>query len=199
VGSETMPIEADVPLNGWSGSPEFYVQFEDRFVLDGTAEFEGRPAYRLAITDFSGMNLGAPPGQSVSVRPSAGTLYLDRSNLVVLRLEMEMEMEVDLPFGSKPATFTLDLTDYTDVAGYLHPLRSAMSWDGLNNLMGSDRDPAELQQQLTDLEERIQNAPAAQRIMLQRMVAPLREMLVGEPVVTDITRLEANVDPPVVR
>jgi hypothetical protein len=56
-----------------------------------------------------------------------------------------------------------------------------------------------LQQQLTDLEERIQNAPAAQRIMLQRMVAPLREMLVGEPVVTDITRLEANVDPPVVR
>ena len=33
VGGETMPIEADVPLNGWSGSPEFYVQFEDRFVL----------------------------------------------------------------------------------------------------------------------------------------------------------------------
>jgi hypothetical protein len=62
VGGETMPIEADVPLNGWSGSPEFYVEFADRFVLDGTAEFEGRPAYRLAITDFSGMNLGAPPG-----------------------------------------------------------------------------------------------------------------------------------------
>jgi hypothetical protein len=197
VGGENMPMSGDVPPSGWSGSPEFYVQWADRFELDGTAEFDGRPAYRLLINDFSGIDLGAPPGQNASVRPSTGTLYLDRANLVVLRLEMEME--VDLPFGSEPAKFTLDLTDYTDIEGYLHPLRSAMSWDGLMNMIGSGRDPAALQQQLADLEQIIQEAPTAQRAMLQRMVAPLREMLAGEPIVTNITRLEANIGPPAVR
>ncbi len=55
-GGDAMPCEGDAPLTGWSGSPEFYVRFADRFVLDATTDFEGRPAYRLAITDFSGIN-----------------------------------------------------------------------------------------------------------------------------------------------
>ena len=197
VGGEAMPISGEVPLNGWSGSPEFYVQWADRFELAGSGEVNGRPAYSLAITDFSGIDLGSPPGQSRAVTPSSLTLYLDRANLVPL--QMEVEMEVDLPFGGEPAKFTLVLDDYEDVAGYLHPLKSLMSWDGLINLIGNDRDPAEVQQQLADLEERIRAASPAQRVMLERMVAPLREMLAGEPVETTVNRIEANVDPPTVR
>ena len=197
VGGEAMPISGDVPLSGWSGSPEFYVQWADRFELDGSAEVNGHPAYRLALTDFSGIDLGSPPGQSMAMRPSSATLYLDQADLVPLQLEIEME--VDLPFGGQPAKFMLVLDDYEDVAGYLHPLKSLMSWDGLMNLIGNGQDAADVQQQLADLEERIRDASPAQRIMLQRMLAPLREMLAGEPVETNVTRLQANVDPPAVR
>ena len=130
------------------------------------------------------------------MRPSSATLYLDRADLVPLQLEIELE--VDLPFGGQPAKFTLVLDDYEDVAGYLHPLKSLMSWDGLMNLIGNGRDAADVQQQLADLEERIRDASPAQRIMLQRFLAPLREMLAGEPVETNVTRLQANVDPPTV-
>ncbi len=199
VGGMNVPIRGGTAPDAWSGSARVYRQWAERFRLDGTGEVNGRAAYRLAIDDFSGIDLGAPPGQDMSMSPRSAVFYVDRSDLVMLRMEMEMDATTDTG-ETRVVRMASTLDDYRDVDGYLHPFHTSISWEGLTDLGAGGMDPAELEQQFQEMEKRLADMPAAQRAMMERMLKPqierLRDMLGGAPMEIIVTRLEANVDPP---
>jgi len=191
VGGMTVPIPR-VALDAWSGSAELYGQLAERFTLDGSDEVHGRPAHRLTIDDFSGLDLGA---SDVPMTPLRGVFYVDRSDLVILR--MELDMEIQAPSGETRVTQLIStLDDYRDVSGYMHPFRSVIAWDGLIEIITNGQSLADLEQQLAQLEDQLRNAPPAQRELFEPLLTPLRQMLSGAPMEVIVTRLEVNVDPP---
>lgn len=196
MGGMNVPLPR-VALDAWSGSAEVYGEWAERFSLDGTDDIDGRPVYRLTIDDFSGIDFGASPGQDAPLTPLSGVLYVDRSDLVILRMEMDIEVAVPTGGGETRVTQLVSmLDDYREVNGYLHPFRSSVSWEGLIELLANGQDLAEMERQLAEMEQRLQNAPPAQRSLFENMLEPLRDMLSGAPMETIVTRLEVNVDPP---
>ena len=131
--------------------------------------------------------------------PRSAVFYVDKSDLLMVRMEMELEATLD---GGETRVVTMASTmdDYREVDGYLHPFRTSIAWQGLSAMAPDGMDPAELEQQLAEMEERLAEMPEAQRGMMERMIGPqierLREMLGGAPMEIIVTRLEANVDPP---
>ena len=199
VGGMTMPVQGNEGPDPWSGSPTVHRQWADRFRVYGSEEVNGRAAYRLTIDDFAGIDLGAPPGQDTPMTPRSAVFYVDKSDLLMVRMEMDLEATLD---GGETRVVTMASTmdDYREVDGYLHPFRTSIAWQGLSAMAPDGMDPAELEQQLAEMEERLAEMPEAQRGMMERMIGPqierLREMLGGAPMEIIVTRLEANVDPP---
>ncbi len=199
VGGMTMPIEGTEGPDAWSGSARVHRQWADRFRVDGTEEVNGRPAYRLAIDDFTGIDMGAPPGQDAPMTPRSAVFYVDQSDLVMVRMEMELDATTD-DGEARVVTMASTMDDYREVDGYLHPFRTSISWQGLTSMAPDGMDPTELEQQLEEMETRLADMPEAQRGMMERMIRPqierLKDMLGGAPMEIIVTRLEANVDPP---
>ena len=90
--------------------------------------------------------------------------------------------------------------NYREVGGYLHPFHTSISWQGLTDLGGGGMDPDALEEQLAEMEKRLDDMPVAQRDMMERILKPqierLRDMLGGAPIEIVVTRLDVNVDPP---
>jgi hypothetical protein len=199
VGGMNVPIQGNEGPDAWSGSARVHRQWADRFRLDGTEEINGQPAYRLAIDDFSGIDMGTPPGQETPMTPRSAVFYVDQSDLVMVRMEMELDATTD-DGETRVVSMASTMDDYREVDGYLHPFRTSISWQGLMDVGADGMDPSELEQQLDEMEERLADMPEAQRGMMERMIKPqmerLREMLGGAPMEIIVTRLEANVDLP---
>ena len=199
VGGMNVPIQGGVAADAWSGSARVHRQWADRFRLDGNVEVNGRAAYRLAIDDFAGIDLGAPPGQDTPMTPRSAVFYVDRSDLLMIRMEMELDATTDTG-ETRIVKMASTMDDYRNVEGYLHPFRTSISWGGLMDLGADGMDPAELEQQLEEMEEQLEDMPADQRALMERMLKPqierLRDMPGGAPMEIIVTRLEANVDPP---
>lgn len=193
-GGMNVPLPR-LALDAWSGSAEIYAEWVDRFSLDGTDEVYGRPAYRLTIDDLTGIDFGAPDDE-IPMTLSSGVLYVDRADLVMLRMELEMEADPSASGEPQVTRLVSTLDDYREVDGYMHPFRSAVSWEGLIEMMTNGQNAAELERELAVAEQQLANAPPAQRAILEPMLESLRDMLSGAPMETIVTRLEANVDPP---
>lgn len=199
VGGMSVPLDGEAGPDAWSGSPSVHRQWADRFRVDGTEDINGRTAYRLAIDDFSGIDMGAPPGQDAQMAPRSAVFYVDREDLVMLRMEMKLDA-VGEGGESRVVDMASTMDDYREVDGYLHPFRTSISWQGLTDLGADGMDPDELEEQLAEMEKRLEDMPAAQRGMVERMLRPqierLRDMLGGAPMEIIVTRLDANVEPP---
>ncbi len=127
----------------------------------------------------------------------SGRFYVDRSDLVLLRMEIEMEVMTD--DGSEVVAMSSTLDDYREVDGYLHPFHVSVDLGGLLTVGPAGVDLDEVRAELDQLEARLDQVPPAQRDFIERMLLPLRDTLAGAPIEIVVTRLQANVDPPRVR
>jgi hypothetical protein len=199
VGGMNVPIQGSEGPDAWSGSARVHRQWADRFRVDGTEDVNGRAVYRLAIDDFAGIDMGTPPGQDTPMTPRSAVFYVDKSDLVMVRMEMELATTTD-DGEARVVTMASTMDDYRDIDGYLHPFRTSISWQGLTAMVPDGMDSSELEQQLEEMETRLADMPTAQRGMVERMLKPqierLRDMLDGAPMEIIVTKLEANVAPP---
>lgn len=196
VGGSDMPIDDDQTL---ANPYRTFRDFADRARLDGTEAVDGRQAHRIIVEDFTGLDFSPSPAgeRDGSFTPNRIVMYIDTDDHLVRRMDMEGEMTT--PRGTAPVSTTARFEDYRTTDGLLHHWRTTMVTEGVMEaagMSGADRDKA--RQQLAELEQQMASMPAAQREMMERMMAGqlerLREMVQSGSleVITRVTSIRVN-------
>lgn len=175
-----------------------FTEFAERAKYAGTETVDGRRTHRIIIDDFTGLDINhVPAGQSGGFDAGEMTMYLDAEDYVIRRVEMEGDMDTG---GRKVAVTTLmNFEDYRTTNGLLHPWRSTVIMDGMDEAMGmSPADRARMAQQLAELAKQMDTVPEAQQGMLERIIGGqmdrLREMLASGrlEIIMQVTEIRVN-------
>lgn len=161
-------------------------RLSDRFEVAGTGDIEGQPTWILAADDPGGIDVGADDFAPRSIR-----FHMDRRDYVIRRVEMEGDM--DMEGERRPVTVVVQLDDYRDVDGLLHPFHTTISFDGMDTGM-SDEEAAELsaqmeeaRRQMAEMEKQLAQLPPEQRQMIKQQM----ERMGGMP---GMQQMEARMD-----
>jgi hypothetical protein len=135
-----------------------------RATYEGRDNIAGNAVHVVAVRDLQ--EIGFSPGASQEDRdfePTRAKLFIDADESLMRRMVFEGVMTVD---GEEhEITSTLDLDDYRDVDGMLHPFSMTMTMEGLNEAM----DP-ESRQQYEEMVQQLESMPEAQRKMVEEMM-----------------------------
>jgi hypothetical protein len=100
-----------------------------------------------------------------------------------------------------PTTIKIDLKDYRETDGMLHPYLLEMSVTGLDNAM-SEEEMQQARESLEEMKRQMEEMPANQRAAVERMMGPRMEELErmlnsgSIQVTTRVTELKVNSGPP---
>ncbi|HSJ07820.1 MAG TPA: hypothetical protein VK936_14035 [Longimicrobiales bacterium] len=179
VGGNTISLDDDQTL---ANPYRTFMDFADRARHDGTEAVDGRQAHRIVVEDFTGLDFNpAPSGQrDGQFTPRRVVMYIDADDHLVRRMDMEGDMTS--PRGTAPVSTTARFEDYRTTDGLLHHWRTTMVTEGVMEAAGmSAADREKARQQLAEMEKQMETMPAAQRQMMERMMAGqmdrLREMV----------------------
>lgn len=144
-------------------------RLSDRFEVAGTGEIEGRRTWTLEANDPSGIDVGADEFAPRSIR-----FHMDSEDYVIRRVEMEGDMDVE--GQRRPVTVVVQLDDYRDVEGLLHPFRTTIAFDGMDAGI-SDEEAAEMsaqmeeaRRQMAEMEKQLAQLPPEQRQMIEQQM-----------------------------
>jgi len=156
-------------------------RIRDRAVLVGQKEIEGTPTYEIRIDDPQNLDLGQSMVQSqknADFTLNRITMWLDSKDYVIRRMEMAGEMAKD---GRKsPVTVEVDMLDYRNVEGMLHPFHTVMNMQGVAEAADiSEEDLAKARKSLDELEANMAKMSDSQRAMMQRVMGNQLEKLRG--------------------
>lgn len=158
--------------SGWSSA--FQDEWIERTRAEGTEVVDGRTLQVLVIDDFSGLDLAQMTGpgmEDAEFLPQRIRYLLDPEDLVVR--SMTTEGEVEREDGQRaPVRMEMQMDDYREVDGYLHPFASRMHISGMMEAMDADQE--EMRAQLAQMREQFDAMPENQRAMLGGM---LREQM----------------------
>jgi hypothetical protein len=161
-------------------------RLSDRFRVVGSGDIEGRPAWILEATDPDGIDVGDDEFAPRSIR-----FHMDRADYVIRRVEMEGDM--DMEGERRPVTVVVQLDDYRDVQGLLHPFHTTIAFEGMNTGM-SDEEAAEMSEQMeqarrqmAEMKEQLAQLPPEQRQMIEQQM----ERMGGMP---GMQQMEARMD-----
>ncbi|HSK18467.1 MAG TPA: hypothetical protein VK912_04965 [Longimicrobiales bacterium] len=196
VGGQSMPVD-----NEEAGTPhEMLASAVEHAKLEGTETVQGRTTHVLAIDDLSAVPGLAPlPEEAGDMELRRATLYLDAADHVVRKMMMEGTTTVD--GRTQPITMEVQLEDYRDIEGLLHPFRSVMKMTGPAPGMS----PADIEQARRSFEEMkaaMAKMSDAERKMMEGMMKPQMERLEkmlsggGMEFVVEVTDLRVNTGPP---
>lgn len=150
----------------------FFPELKSRARLKGSGSVQGHDVWIVAVDDFSGLDLeqmGFSRGQG-EFEPRRGTFYLDRSELVLRKVEMEGTAASD--GKTHEVTLRATLSDYREHEGMLYPFRVDVHMEGMGDAM-----PPEDREKLEDLRERLEEMPEDQRKMAEQMLGPQIEQM----------------------
>ena len=201
MGGMTNRMPEDQVQADWSNP--FQEAWIERTRLVGTEQLDGHAVQVFLIEDFTGLELPGMPGGADGARdfrPNSFKYSLDEEQLVVRKVEMEGET-VQAGGTRSPVRMTMFMEDYREVSGYLHPFVTRVNISG--GMEAADIDPEALRAQLEQLREQLDNAPEAQRAMLEGVlnaqIAQLEGMLSGgggmEMTMT-VKEIKVNAGPP---
>ncbi|NIO31908.1 MAG: hypothetical protein GTN75_09000 [Gemmatimonadetes bacterium] len=185
------------------GAGTFYnsfMQVADRATLAGMQYVDGFDCHVVTVDDFSGIDFDPEtPDDQEDFKPRKGTFYIDTGEYLIRELEMEGEFRRD---GSwHPTTMKIELKDYREVDGMLHPFLLEMSVAGMNNAM-SDEEMQQARESLEEMKRRLEEMPASQRAAMERMMGSRMEELErmlnsgNVQVISQVKELKVNSGPP---
>ena len=196
VGGQSMPVDDDE-----AGSPhEMLATAVEHVKLEGTETVQGRTTHVLAIDDLSEVPGFAPlPEDAGDMELRRATLYLDAADHVIRRMVMEGTATVD--GATQPLTMDIQLEDYRDVEGLLHPFRTVMKMTGpAPNMSAADIEQA--RRSFEEMKASMAKMSDAERKMMEGMIQPQMERLEkmlsggGMEFVVEVTDLRVNTGPP---
>lgn len=184
----------------WADPGALFDEHAHRWTLEGESTVGDRPAWRLELTDFTGIDWAeTAPGQDEPFEPTRMVIELDRERFVPLTMLMEGEV---LDAGeAHPVRVNVRFEDYREVDGYLHPFRTVTETD-LAETGLSPEEVAEAQQALEELREHLRGMPEEQRRMMESAMGDqlqqLERMAAGDgfEVEVVVTDLRVNAGPP---
>jgi hypothetical protein len=170
-GGMAMDAEGDED-QGWE---EFYTdapRMAEHFDYAGRDEVAGHRVHVLVVNDPDAIDFDArsmSPEEEQDFRAEKVTVYVDTDQLVMRRMVVDGQMSHEGEYHD--VTSTIDLDDYRDVAGMLHPFRMTMRMTGMQEAMGmTEADMAEMRQQMEEAKRQMEQMPEAQRKMMEKML-----------------------------
>jgi hypothetical protein len=144
-------------------------QFIEHASYAGRDEVEGRAVHVIDVADLDQIDFGRSMGDE-DFTPKHGTFYIDTDLWIPRRMTFTGELKTDE--GPREVTSVVDLLDYRDVGGMLHPFRTSIRIEG----MGAAIDP-EMRKQYEEMKQRLAEMPASQRAMAERMMKGQMEQI----------------------
>jgi len=143
----------------------------ERAVYKGRETVDGQATHVIAVEDLSDIRFGrGVVPQSSDFEPKRATVFVDAKLSVPRRMVLEGQMRQQDKTAN--VTATIDLLDYREVGGMLHPFRTQMRIDGLAQAM----DP-ETRKQLEEMKKQLAEMPESQRQMVEQMMKGRMEQM----------------------
>lgn len=198
VTGQTMPV-------GASDAIADYSRMAGGSTYLGRETIDGHATHAIRIDDAATLGLAEAVSESAgqSFETQSIVMYLDEAELVPRRIRFEGSLTMS--GQTRPVTSTIDLTDYRDVGGMLHPFRTTMSMEGMMDAMAAEMTPEKIEEakkQIADFETQMAAMPESQRAMIERVMGDridqLRSMLesAGTSFTFEVRELRVNSGPP---
>jgi hypothetical protein len=146
-----------------------------RATLVGTESIEGRPAYHLRVTDFTGMAF--PQEDGFEFTPRQISLWVDTERFVQLRMLVEGNLVQGS--GSGPVTIEKVSSDWQSHGDLLVPHQETMRLGGFMGAVDPEqrREMEEAMRQMDEVRAQLAQLPEAQRQMIMdRMGSQMEQM-----------------------
>lgn len=192
-----LPVEDDgAPADPYAG----FERFAEHARLQGTERVDGRTAHVLVIDDAGELaDMVDEPGDAGEFEVQRITLYLDAADHLMRKMTMEGTTRAS--GQAQPITVETQFEDYRDVQGVVYPFRTVMTTRGIAASV-PQQELEEARRNLEEMRAQMENMPAAQREMVERMIRPQMEqfermMEGGDMTATiEVTDLRVNAGPP---
>lgn len=173
--------QPDADDAGWERMYQLLPELMERAEYVGRGEAHGFRVHVIEIRNLDEVDFAPiPESDGSEFAPETMRLHVDADQWIVRRAELSGSVTSE----GQQHDFTADveMTDYRDVEGMLHPHLVTMSVSGLADAMGvSNEDMAEMREQLEEMKKQMEQMPEAQRKMMEQMMsqrmAGLEQML----------------------
>jgi hypothetical protein len=150
----------------------------ERATYKGRETVDGQAVHVIVIDDLQGIKFGRGMSpRNADFEPRRATLYVDTRQSVPRRMILEGQMRNE--GKTADVTTTVDMLDYREVEGMLHPFRSQVRIDGL----GQAADP-EQRKQYEEMKKQLAEMPESQRQMVEQMMKgrleQMEKMMAGD-------------------
>jgi hypothetical protein len=180
VGGRTIS-QPDADDAGWERMYQLLPELMERADYAGRGDVHSFPVHVIEVRDLHEVDFAPiPDSEGSEFVPETMTLHVDADQWIVRRAELSGSMTAN----GQQHDFTADveMTDYREIEGMLHPYVVTVKVSGLADAMGmSEEDMAELREQLEEMKQQMEQMPEAQRKMVEQMMsqrmAGLEQML----------------------
>jgi hypothetical protein len=163
-------------------------QFARAAKLDGVEDIDGSRSYKLVIDDVASVPAINEMSGTGPVKAKRVTIWLDVAQYVPRKMEMLADLTMN--GATREITVSMLLQDYRTVEGVLHPFKTVVKNEGLQDAITPEQ-----RRQMAEARARIAALPDAQRAIAERMI-PNLDALGDEGIVTTVKSLKANTPPP---
>jgi hypothetical protein len=163
---------------------------------EGRGEVDGHAVHVIDVEDLDQLDFGQEMGDT-DFTPQRGTFFIDTDLWIPRRMTFTGEAET--ADGPRTVTSTIDLLDYREIDGMLHPFATSITVEGIGAMV----DP-EMRAQYEEMKKQLAELPEAQRAMAERMMKgqmeQIEKMMEGGDdamtVQTTVRELRVNQGPP---
>jgi hypothetical protein len=162
----------------------------------GRDDVDGHVVHVIEVDNLDEIEFGQEMGDE-DFTPKHGTFFVDTELWIPRRMVFTGEAET--ADGPRTVTSTIDLLDYREIEGMLHPFTTSIQITGIGAMV----DP-EMRAQYEEMKKQLDDMPEAQRAMAERMmkgqIEQLEKMMEGGDdamtVQTTVRELRVNQGPP---
>jgi len=181
----------------WESPQNWFRQIADRAQYDGTEEVDGRRCHVVSIDNFEGIDVSPGIQSDGEFQPTWMSIAIAEDHLP---RRMRMKGNTVIEGSAREVSILALMTDYRQINGMYHPFRILIEAEGFMGPGGaSEKDMAEAQESLEELERSLEDMSDQERAMVEKMMGGqlerLREMVTSGKLKLEmvVTSIEPNV------
>ncbi len=195
--TEFGPMDAVGEL--WASPHHLFVELAHEWSLEGRGSVNGEETWTLVLEDVEAMDWRGMSGSNDAFVAQRVVLELSIRDLVPLSMRLDGEARgSDEP---RPFTLHMELSDYREIDGYLHPFLAVVETEGTPAGL-SPEEFEEAKESLEVLRQELERMPEEQRTAMERLmgdqVKAFEEMIASGRLRVEVrvTDVRVNSGPP---
>ncbi len=154
--------------------------------IEGSENIEGHDTWIISTNDLSAMS--GQPLADQGMEEGTVRMFVDKDEHILRRTVFEGIMNDGS--GPREVQMTMDMGDYRNVDGVLHPFLVSGSVQGAMD----DEEAKQMQEQLKEAEAQLEQLPAALRGQLESQLEQMRSMATGGGMTFQVVTKELTVN-----